>query len=270
MDGATQTTPKSVLEDRIELYWQPGCSGCLRAKEFLRARGIDYISVNVIDEPDRMDAAVARFGLKTLPLGIKGDRCVAAQNLADLASLVGNGEVVDETPVMSPKELVERTDEFLAAAQRYARQFPTSALNEIVPYRGWDHRRMIHHVFFIVQAFVWQVQEQGMPVAVAFEMPVPDEIESFDDLVTCGDEMRAVLRDWWASEDRADFAKTFKTRAGERTAHQVLERACWHIGQHTRQVEHTLKEQHGIAPDGPITARMLDQLPLPKNVWLDV
>ena len=101
MDGAAQTTT-----DQIELYWQPGCSGCLRAKEFLRSRGIDYVSINVIDEPERMDAAVARFGLKTLPLGIKGDRCVAAQNLTDLASLIGAGEVVDETPVMSPEELV--------------------------------------------------------------------------------------------------------------------------------------------------------------------
>ena len=264
MDGATNTTI-----DQIELYWQPGCSGCLRAKEFLRSRGIDYISVNVIEEPERMDAAVARFGLKTLPLGIKGERCVAAQNLADLASLIGAGEVVDETPVMTPEELVQRTDEFLAAAQRYARQFPAESLDVIVPYRGWDHRRMLHHVFFIAQAFVWQVQEKGMPVAVAFEMPVPDEIVSYEDLVTCGDEMRAVLRDWWTSADRVDFAKIFTTRAGDRTAHQVLERACWHIGQHTRQVEHTLKE-HGIAPNGPITPAMLDRLPLPKNVWLDV
>ena len=131
MDGATTATT-----DRIELYWQPGCSGCLRAKEFLRSRGVDYISVNIIEEPDRMDAAVARFGLKTLPLGIRGNRCIAAQNLTELAALIGAGEVVDETPVMSPQELVDRTDEFLAAAQRYARQFPSDKLDEIVPYRG--------------------------------------------------------------------------------------------------------------------------------------
>ncbi len=264
MDGATTTTT-----DHIELYWQPGCSGCLRAKEFLRSRGVDYISVNIIEEPDRMDAAVARFGLKTLPLGIRGNRCIAAQNLTELAALIGAGEVVDETPVMSPQELVDRTDEFLAAAQRYARQFPSDKFDEIVPYRGWDHRRMIHHVFFIVQAFIWQVQGVGMPVAVAFKMPVPDEMTSFEQIAEYGDEMRALLKTWWASDDRIDFAHLFRTRAGERTAHQVLERACWHIGQHTRQVEHTLKE-HGIAPFGPITDAMLESLPLPKNVWLDV
>jgi glutaredoxin len=264
MDGANANTV-----DQIELYWQPGCSGCLRAKEFLRSRGIDYVSINVIEEPERMDAAVARFGLKTLPLGIRGNRAVPAQNLTELAALIGAGEVVDETPVMSPEELVQRTDEFLAAAQRYARQFPADKLYEIVPYRGWDHRRMIHHVFFIVQAFVNQVQDIGIPVGVAFEMPVPDEIVSFEDMAQYGDEMRAVLQSWWVSNDRVDFAKTFKTRAGDRTAHQVLERACWHIGQHTRQVEHTLKED-GLVPNGPITAAMMDRLPLPKNVWLDV
>ncbi len=265
MDGASQATV-----DQIELYWQPGCSSCLRAKEFLRSRGVDYISVNIAEEPERMDATVARFGLKTLPLGVKGDRCIAAANLVDLASLIGKGEVVDETPVMSPKELVDRTDAFLAAAQRYAHQFPAGSEGVIVPYRGWDHRRMLHHVFFIVQAFVWQVQEHGMPVAVAYEMPVPDDIASYADMAAYGDEMRAVLQAWWASTDRADMAKTFTTRAGTKNVHQLLERACWHIGQHTRQVEHTLREQDGIAPNGPITEAMLDQLPLPKNVWFDV
>ena len=32
------------------VYWQPGCSSCLRAKEFLTAHGVDFVSVNVRED----------------------------------------------------------------------------------------------------------------------------------------------------------------------------------------------------------------------------
>ena len=217
--------------------------------------------------PERLDAAVARFGLKVLPLAIKGERAVNAQNISDLASLIG--EAIDDTPLLSPAELVARTDEFLAACQRYARQFPAPLLHAMLPYRDWDYLKLVHHVFFVAQVFVNQMKGEGVPVAVAFEMPVPTEMASFADCADYGGAMRAMLKDWWRSPDRIDFAYEFKTRAGTRTAHQVLERACWHIGQHVRQVEHMVKE-NGLAPDGPITAALIDKLPLPKNVWSDV
>ena len=35
---------------QFTVYWQPGCSSCLRAKEFLGTHGIEYISVNVREE----------------------------------------------------------------------------------------------------------------------------------------------------------------------------------------------------------------------------
>ena len=239
----------------------------MRAKEFLSARGVDYDSIDVTKQPERLDAAVARFGIKALPLGIKGGRAINAQNLSDLASLIG--ETLDDTPVLSPEELVKRTDQFMAACQRYARQFPAPLLHTMLPYRDWDYLKLVHHVFFVSHVFVNQMTGIGEGPAAAFEMPVPEDLTSFEAAARYGDTMRAELQAWWDAPGRIDFATVFKSRAGDRTAHQVLERACWHVGQHVRQVEHMVKE-NGLTPDGPLTAALLDKLPLPKNVWSDL
>lgn len=217
--------------------------------------------------PARLDQAVARFGLKVLPLVVKGGRAVNGQHLSDLASLFGL--VVDDTPQLAPDEIVVRTDAFMAACQCYAPQFPADLLRQQLPYRDWNYLKLVHHVFFIAQVFVNQMRGVGDAVTAAYEMPVPVEIQSFEDCAIYGGEMRVLLDAWWHSPDRIAFDHIYDTRAGRRTAHQVLERACWHLGQHVRQVEHMVRE-NGIEPDGPLTAAMLDRLPLPINVWKDV
>lgn len=32
----------------LKVYWQPGCSSCLRTKEFLTKHGVPFVSVNVM------------------------------------------------------------------------------------------------------------------------------------------------------------------------------------------------------------------------------
>ena len=179
------------------------------------------------------------------------------------------GETLDDTPVLSPEELVERTDAFMAACQRYARQFPDERLHEMLPYRDWDYLKLVHHVFYISHVFVEQMKGADEGPAAAFQMPVPAELTSFEDAARYGDGMRAELQAWWRSPGRIDFGVVFRSRAGDRTAHQVLERCCWHIGQHVRQVEHMVKENR-LVPDGPLTPALLAGLPLPKNVWSDL
>ena len=43
------------MADDFKVYWQPGCSSCLRAKEFLATRGIAYESINVRARPEAME-----------------------------------------------------------------------------------------------------------------------------------------------------------------------------------------------------------------------
>jgi arsenate reductase-like glutaredoxin family protein len=33
--------------EKIRVFWQPGCTSCLRTKEFLTKNGVDYESINV-------------------------------------------------------------------------------------------------------------------------------------------------------------------------------------------------------------------------------
>ena len=36
----------------LKVYWQPGCSSCLKTKEFLLDHGVPFQSVNVLDDDD--------------------------------------------------------------------------------------------------------------------------------------------------------------------------------------------------------------------------
>jgi len=36
---------------RVKVFWQPGCTSCLRTKEFLTKSGVDYESINVHATP---------------------------------------------------------------------------------------------------------------------------------------------------------------------------------------------------------------------------
>jgi glutaredoxin len=51
--------------EKVRVFWQPGCTGCLRAKEFLTRHGVDCESINVHGN----DAAMA--DLAGLPLAEK-------------------------------------------------------------------------------------------------------------------------------------------------------------------------------------------------------
>lgn len=32
---------------RVKVFWQPGCSSCLKAKEFLARHGVDFESIKL-------------------------------------------------------------------------------------------------------------------------------------------------------------------------------------------------------------------------------
>ena len=56
----------------ITVFWQPGCTSCLRTKEFLRTHGIEFESVNVRDDQQAM-ARLAGLGARSVPLVARGD-----------------------------------------------------------------------------------------------------------------------------------------------------------------------------------------------------
>ena len=53
----------------LKVYWQPGCTGCLRMKEFLTKNGVEFISVNVL----AVLAPAAMIALLTIGINLTGD-----------------------------------------------------------------------------------------------------------------------------------------------------------------------------------------------------
>jgi glutaredoxin len=72
----------------FSVYWQPGCSSCLRAKEFLTAHGIEFVSVNVREDKGALDK-LDKIGARSIPVVTLGKKFVFAQDIDDLAEFVG-------------------------------------------------------------------------------------------------------------------------------------------------------------------------------------
>jgi len=65
---------------KYTVYWQPGCTSCLKVKEFLRGHGIGFASVNV-REVDGAFEALAKLGARSVPVVARDDRFVHGQDL---------------------------------------------------------------------------------------------------------------------------------------------------------------------------------------------
>ena len=42
----------------LKVYWQPGCSSCLKTKEFLIENGIEFQSVNVLEDQTALTSSL--------------------------------------------------------------------------------------------------------------------------------------------------------------------------------------------------------------------
>jgi arsenate reductase-like glutaredoxin family protein len=78
----------NVATEVIRVYWQPGCTSCLRTKEFLTRYDIPFESRNVLGDPNAFEE-LAEFGLRQVPIVTKGKKWANGQVLKDVADLVG-------------------------------------------------------------------------------------------------------------------------------------------------------------------------------------
>src|SRR3546814_11843579 len=70
-DSSSVSTETKNTEIRV--YWQPGCTSCLRTKEFLSSHGIPFVSRNVLADENAF-AELSRFGLRQVPIVTLGDK----------------------------------------------------------------------------------------------------------------------------------------------------------------------------------------------------
>ena len=249
------------MVETVKLFWQPGCTSCLRTKEFLTKRGVAFESINVHGNEAGW-AELQRLGPRSVPVVSRGDRFVFAQVLDDVAKFLGI-EVRQER--LSPAELVRRLDDVLTAAQAGIRLLPDEALGRMLPGRNRTYRELGHHLFRIPEAFLDSVG--GSPLAAEHvNLGPPDAMRTAADIADYGAGVQLRWRDWWRGESDRDGAREMQTYYGLKPMHLVLERTVWHSTQHTRQLEMVLGLL-GIPVPRPLTPALLNGLPLPEDVW---
>ena len=263
-EPATATAGNEAADQTIRVYWQPGCSSCLRTKEFLTEHGVPFRSIDVLADPQGF-RDLEELGVRMIPLVVKGKDYVSGQILTDVARIAG---IDYGRKVLPVEDLKARIDTILAAALRYSAQLPDdeAVLITMLPNRPRSYRDLACHIFMIVEAFV--AESEGDPlVEEKYMAPAPERVRSTADIVAFGEEVRGRFEAWWAQGGH-DFARRADVYYGEQTLHDYMERTAWHSGQHTRQLALVL-EKLGIAPDGKVTEADFAGLPMPTNVWDD-
>jgi len=245
----------------LRVFWQPGCTSCLRAREFLRAHGIPFESLNVRDS-DAARAELEALGVRTVPVVARGNDYVLAQDLDELARFAG---IAQERQRLSPDELAARLQALLAASETYLSLMPPARIHQRLPQRERTWLDLGFHVSMIVQALL-SAGGGGKLAYEFYEMRAPATWTSTVPAVQFCRATRAGLAYWWnGARERSDAL--LDTYWGERPLVDVLERSAWHVAQHCRQLEHLVREVAGVRTAPVLPPATLAGLPLPEAVW---
>ena len=141
---ATRTEP-------LKAYWQPGCSSCLRMKEFLQRHAWPSNRSTYSTRQGAIED-LARLGIRSVPIIRRGDDWANGQVLRDVARIAG----IDwgGSRSLPPEELKARLDLFQAAARRFLGQLPDEKFPSLLPNRPRSYASLAYHVFSIADAFL--------------------------------------------------------------------------------------------------------------------
>jgi len=255
-----------VDADTIRAYWQPGCTSCLRMKEFLTKHGVPFVSVNVLEDKNAF-AELAALGVRTVPIVRRGSEWANGQVLRDVARVAGIAW--GGAQILPPAELVARLVTIQQAAQRLFAQIPDEALGRMLPHRPRSYAQLAYHIFNIADAFLeHEVQDLPLKEGVYGRVP-PPEMDTKAKIIAYGANVLARFEAWWRGPGQTtDFSRKASVYYGDVTLHDFLERTTWHSGQHVRQLIMVLG-MLGIAPNGAPGKETFAGLPMPDKVWDD-
>jgi glutaredoxin/uncharacterized damage-inducible protein DinB len=249
--------------NELKVYWRPGCSSCVRVKEFLTGLGVEYESVNVSARPEAMNELRA-LGVRTVPVVARGSEYVFAQELADVSRFLGRS--VDFQRLPAPA-LVEKWLHVLRAAQRHVMQLPPERLGERAT-EGRDRsiRDLAYHIYQVPDSFLQAVQDGVEDLTSIYNAPPPPSVKTSADIRAYGEKVSQRVQRWWEKVADKSAAGTVKTYYGIQPLHHLLERCTWHSAQHARQIVAVL-EGFGIAAEPPLGEKDYAGLPLPAGLW---
>ncbi len=61
-----------MLTDELKVYWQPGCSSCVKVKELLEFLDVPYKSINILADQEGFEDLM-RLGVRSVPVVRRGD-----------------------------------------------------------------------------------------------------------------------------------------------------------------------------------------------------
>ena len=247
----------------LRVYWRPGCSSCVKVKEFLSNLGVEFESINVSAKPEAMDE-LRELGVRTVPVVARGKDYVFAQELADVSAFIGRKVDFQRLP---PAALMERWRTVLAAAQRHVMQIPPERLGErATPGRDRSIRDLAYHVYQVPDSFLQAAEDGVQDLTSVYNAPPPSSVKTGADIAAYGKSVADRLERWWRREGGKAAGAKLQTYYGEQPLHHVMERCTWHSAQHARQIMAVL-ENFGIQPDGPLTQKDYAGLPMPVALW---
>jgi glutaredoxin len=248
------------LANELKVYWRPGCSSCVKVKEFLAQHGVPFESIDVSARPEAMQD-LARWGVKTVPVVSRGSDYVFAQALEDVSRFIGKSVEFKRLP---PEELMRKWLHVLRSAQRHALQIPAAHMHERAT-PGRD-RSILTHVYQIPDAFLQAIQDGVPNLSTVYDTPLPPAVKTPADVVAFGSKMEKRLQAWWQALPDKSCQQKVHTYYGDRPLHELLERCTWHSAQHARQILAVL-ERLGVRPEAPLGAADYAGLPMPKGLW---
>lgn len=253
--------------NELKVYWRPGCSSCVRVKEFLAGLNIPFESVNVSSRPEAMEELRA-LGVRTVPVVARGREFVFAQELADVSRFLGRK--VDFARLPAPV-LMEKWLHVLRAAQAHIVQMPAERLGERAT-EGRDRsiRDLAYHVYQVPDSFLQLMQDGVEDLTSVYNAPPPPTVRTAADIREYGSRIERKLAAWWEANtdliSSPGASGTVKTYYGVQPLHHLLERCTWHSAQHARQIVSVL-ERFGIAAQPPLGQEDYAGLPMPAGLW---
>lgn len=264
MSRESSEVTEAVREEmpaRIKVFWQPGCTSCLRVKEFLTSQGIEFESIDVHNDEEGL-AQLTELGARSVPVVALGDSYTLAQSLNDVIRFLDLK--TGAMDMLAPDDLVAKLDLVLTTASRLAGQLSEAQLRSVFRNRNRTVAALVFHIVRVAEMGLQAAQQTELRFEGFNDLP-PDTWDR-DELMHWAQEVREQMLDWWRNETDPSLAYAVPTYYGRRPMHEVLERTAWHAAQHTRQLALIL-ESYGIEPDRPLGAAELAGLPVPKEVW---
>ncbi len=208
-----------------------------------------------------------QLGADSIPVVSKGSDFVYAQILRDVANFL-KIEAPESGSLTGP-ELVEKLDIILSAAQRFIRQIPNDKLSDDVRNRKRPIGHLAIHIFRIPEGFL-AAANGGILSYDYLAKGLDPGMETTGDIIEFGNKIRRNIKNWWHSNQDTECRNTIlKTYYGNHSMYEVLERTCWHSGQHVRQIMMLLEQDLKIEPKKPLSDDDFSGLPMPEKVWDD-